>query len=444
MPAILIIDDDPVFGMLQKKILIRAGRNCEVTESGADGLRLIREQGPGIILLDIHLRDMSGIALLKEIKALSPLTEIIMITGDDDTKTAIDCIRQGAFEYLTKPLDQEELLVTVEKAEQTFRLVEELNTLRTQDAPEIIGRSRAALQIRKLINNAARVDTTVLITGETGSGKEVVARHIHASGNRQRNPFVAVNCAGTPESLIASEFFGFARGTFTGASRDRQGFFERANSGTIFLDEIGDMPMVLQTALLRLLEERVVTRIGGEEVKLDVRVLCATNHNLARAVADGTFREDLYYRINVLEIPVPPLRDRTQDIIPLAEYFLRKFFSGKRIPPLGEEARRNLLAYRWPGNIRELRNVVERETFLNPSGTLSFAHLLTRAAAPLSDTPQFTLSLPDDGTLSFAALERRILEQALEHSCGNVTRAAALLKLQRSSFRSKLKKHSMG
>ena len=439
MPEILIIDDDIQFCNLQQKILRKSGRECAVTHSAEEGFSYIRKNTPGIVLLDIRLQDISGLELLKKIKNTNPIIEVIMITGLNDTKTAIECIRMGAHEYMTKPIRREELLITVERAEQAYRMYQELDSLRHNEAPDIIGISEISENLRSRISKAGASDATILITGETGTGKEVVARHIHNCSTRKKNPFVAVNCAAISHSLMESEFFGFEKGTFTGANQTQKGYFERANTGTVFLDEIGDMPQKMQTALLRLLENRKVVRIGGKEIDLDIRVLCATNRDLGKAVQEGAFRQDLYFRINVLDIEIPPLRERREDIIPIAEFFIRSTTRKKTIPSITPEARELLERYNWPGNIRELRNIVERELILSSNGILDFKAMQDRdPCREPEDTNTFSINLPYDNGLPYKDLEKAVLKKALDLNCWNVTRTAEFLHIQRSSLRSKM------
>jgi len=443
MPGILIIDDDKQFCTLQQKILNKNGRDCAIAHTGNEGAEYIRKNTPGIVLLDIRLHDISGVDLLKKIKTMNPLIEVIMITGISDTKTAIECIRMGALEYMPKPVRSEELLITIEKAEQTYRMYQELDSLRHHEAPEIIGLSKETETVKKLILKAGESDVTILITGETGTGKEVVARHIHNCSSRRKSPFVPVNCAAISDSLMESEFFGFEKGTFTGANQTQKGYFERANTGTIFLDEIGDMPQKMQTALLRLLEDKKVVRIGGKQIDLDIRVLCATNRDLEKAVRDGDFRQDLFYRINVLEIKIPPLRERKEDILPITEHFIATTCLGKSIPVISKKGEELLLQYSWPGNIRELRNIVERELILASENSLDFSQIRQYNSRIHEEDNLFKISVPYKSEISFQRLEKAILEKALQMNSGNVTQTATFLKMQRSSLRSKMSRHNL-
>src|SRR5215468_1157542 len=366
-PVVLVVDDDP--GVRESfRLILEDYYDVIDVPDGSSALDVVRASTVDLVLLDIRLPGMDGIEVLERIKAVDEGIEVILVTAVKTVRTAVAAMKLGAFDYLTKPFEEDELLSLSRRALERRALEREVAFLRSElarahDLDEIVGRHPAIEKLNGLIAQVARTSTTVLITGESGTGKELVARAIHRHGNRREGPFVAVNPAAIVESLIESELFGHERGAFTGAHQRKLGKFELAQGGTMFLDEIGTLRAEVQAKLLRVLQEREIERVGGtRSIKIDVRVIAATNTNLKDAVSRGTFREDLYYRLNVVPIVVPPLRERAQDVPLLAEYFLRRDTRdfNKRIEGLSPEAVAALQAYRWPGNVRELENVIER------------------------------------------------------------------------------------
>ena len=450
MRKILVLDDETEFcDRIAEMLRLRNYLVKAVYGLGQARVALERESFD-VVLLDVFLQDGSGVDLLGEIRKRWPETAIIMMTGMEDVRTAIECIRLGAEEYFLKPVHNDELVFAIEKSLKSSRQQSELSMYRDSGNYPIIGESEAIQEVRSLIERAAaNPDVTVLVTGETGTGKELVARHVHMQGRRSQEAFIPINCSSIPESLIESEFFGHEKGAFTGADRQQKGVFERANGGTVFLDEIGDMEVRLQTSLLRFLETRRVHRVGGGEIDVDVRIVCATNKDLQKEVDELRFRKDLYFRVNVLNIHLPPLRDRTGDVVLLARYFISRQKHNHRNFVITEAGIRRLERYAWPGNIRELKNVVEREMILARGAELDFVQLehglLERPeeSVPLEDG-RLHLAVGFDRPVSLDEIERRVIEGALAYCSGNVSRAAEVLQLGRSSLRSKMKRLGIG
>ncbi|HPN81767.1 MAG TPA: sigma-54 dependent transcriptional regulator [Spirochaetota bacterium] len=450
MSKILILDDEAEFCDKMAQMLRLRNYSVTAVYDTVAARKALEAESFDIILLDVFLQDGSGVEMLGYIRKRWPETAIIMMTGMEDVRTAIECIRLGAEEYFLKPVHNDELVFAIEKSLKTRRQQSELTMYRDSGNLPIIGESQSIRDVRALIERAAaNPDVTVLVTGETGTGKELVARHVHMHGRRSQEAFIPINCSSIPESLIESEFFGHEKGAFTGAERQQKGVFERANGGTVFLDEIGDMEVRLQTSLLRFLETRRVHRVGGGEVDVDVRIVCATNKDLQAEVDQHRFRKDLYFRINVLNIHLPPLRERVEDIVLLTRHFIGKQAHSHREYRITEAGKKRLERYPWPGNIRELKNVVERETILAKGADLDFVQL----EHGLMDMPEKCRTLDDGGLhlvigyespISLDAIEKRVIEGALEHCNGNVSRAAEVLQLGRSSLRSKMKRLGIG
>jgi two-component system nitrogen regulation response regulator NtrX len=372
---ILIVDDEPAIRTTLRGVLEDEGYRVTAVASGADALAAIADDGHDLVFLDIWMPGMDGLETLTEFKRLRPDTTVVMISGHGTIETAVKATRLGAYDFIEKPLSLEKTLLTVTRALQHARLESENAVLRARlsERSEIIGETAVMRRLREQIATAAPSSGRVLIQGENGSGKELVARAIHALSARRQQPFVEVNCAAIPDELIESELFGHERGAFTGAHSRRRGRFEQANAGTLFLDEIGDMSVRTQAKVLRSLEEQAFERVGGTEtIKVDVRVIAASNRDLASLIAEGRFREDLYYRLNVIPIEVPPIRARKDDIPLLVEHFITVFCheNGKTAKRLSGEALAYFLAYDWPGNVRELRNMVERLVIMAPRETI--------------------------------------------------------------------------
>jgi DNA-binding NtrC family response regulator len=443
-PLILVVDDDP--GVRESfRLILEDHYDVVDVPDGPSALDVVRASPMDLVLLDIRLPVMDGIEVLERIKAIDERVEVILVTAVKTVRTAVAAMKLGAFDYLTKPFEEDELLSLASRALERRTLEREVALLRselarTHDLDEIVGEHPVMEKLHGLIAQVARTSTTVLIAGESGTGKELVARAIHRHGPRREGPFVAVNPAAIVESLIESELFGHERGAFTGAHQRKLGKFELAQGGTLFLDEIGTLRAEVQAKLLRVLQEREIERVGGtRSIKIDVRIIAATNTNLKDAVSRGTFREDLYYRLNVVPIVVPPLRERAQDVPLLAEHFLRRDTRhfNKRIEGLSPEAVAALQAYRWPGNVRELENVIERCVVLADGPVIQLNDLPLDVLLPQQATRvRAAEALPlNEATDQF---ERQIVLRVLERVGWNLTEAGRILAIHRNSLRVKL------
>jgi two-component system response regulator PilR (NtrC family) len=457
MAAILVADDEQSMRELLEILLRKDGHDVAVASDAAAAVRRVAEGGLDLVITDLRLGEGSGLTVLEEVRERSPATEVVVVTAFATTETAIQAMKLGAYDYLLKPFKVDELRLVVEKALERRSLLQENRVLRLRagaqphGAPDLIGTSAAMAEVRSLVEKVAQAPSTVLIIGESGSGKEVVARSIHARGPRQGQPFVAINCGAIPEGLIESELFGHERGSFSGAAERRTGLFEVAGSGTLFLDEIGELPPAIQVKLLRALQERRVRRVGGTvDLPFSARILAATNRDLQRDVAEGRFREDLFYRLNVIQVRVPPLREHPDDVPLLAEHFLARFaFEAGRAPMrLAPDAAQRLRDYGYPGNVRELANVIERAVTLADGPEIRASDLPPALArsAPVAVAPDAAI-LPEAGIdlqEHLDAIERRLLEQALERSGGVKTVAARLLRITFRSLRYRLAKFGIG
>lgn len=457
LSQILIIDDEANNRDALSMLLTSAGYRVQATDSGEEALQIMQSTPFEIVITDLFLPGVSGIDILKKVKADSPYTNVILITGNASAETAVEAMKEGAFDYITKPFNIEKLKVLVAKALEKSQLVAENLYLRQQlrgkyKFENIIGNSLAIQQVFSRMEKIVQTDSTILILGESGTGKELVARAIHYNSSRKEQPFVAINCGAIPADLLESELFGHVRGSFTGAVLDKPGKFEVANNGTIFLDEIGTMPMHLQMKLLRVLQEQEVERVGGsKKIKLNVRVVSATNANLEEQVKRGLFREDLYYRLNVIPILLPPLRDRREDIALLARHFLQKICKEMKRPlmSLSSEAMQALEAYDWPGNVREMENVIERTVALTDGERIERRDLPQhvgggedKRSGPAFMTPKVSESGINMEQV-LADIERGMILEALELSQGVKARAAALLKINRTTLVEKMKRLSL-
>lgn len=381
MAKILIVDDDNVTLSILKQVLYKANHEVTTAIDGEEAIQYVRNTVYDIIVTDFNMPGMNGIELTKEILKINPQSVIILITAYISVKAALESIKLGAFDYLTKPVDKEELLLSIERGLERLKLLQENSQLKknAKSAPPKVEFKfeTKSEEVKKILAEAADVaqsDSTVLITGSNGTGKEVLAEFIHKNSKRSKNTFVVVNCAAIPEQLLESELFGHSKGSFTGAIRDHKGYFEIANNGTIFLDEIGDLDTPLQVKLLRVLQTKMFSRVGDPKpVSTNVRILAATNRNLKEMIKDGKFREDLYYRINVFEYHLPDLKDRPSDIIFYFEKFMKEYAkeNGKKIKEISEDVKNLLYQYPWPGNIRELKNIAERASVLCKNGVIS-------------------------------------------------------------------------
>ncbi len=445
---ILLIDDEEAGREALTLLLKGAGHHIRSVASGTEGFQSLAREKFDILITDLFLPDSNGIDILKKVKEDSPLTEVILITGHASAETAVRAMKEGAFDYITKPLNIDELKIIIAKAVEKHRLLTENVYLKKQlrdkfEFANIIGTSPSMQQVFALMKRIVKTDSTVLITGESGTGKELVAKAIHFNGQRRDKPFVAVHCGAIPENLLESELFGYVKGAFTGAVRDKIGKFEAATQGTIFLDEIGTMAMQLQTKLLRVLQEQEVERVGSTRpVKIDVRIVAATNLNLAEEVKKGTFREDLFYRLNVIPLPLPPLRERVEDLLPLAKHFLAKFCKEMHRRPmtLAKDGLEALESYQWPGNVRELENLMERVAALTEGDTITLQDL------PPNIREESLSRVTEKGVdlvKTLAEIERSMINDALALSDGVKARAAALLNLNRTTLVEKMRRLGM-
>jgi two-component system response regulator PilR (NtrC family) len=457
MAKILVVDDEPSMREFLEILLRKQGHEVSSAADLPRALTLAGEGDLDLVLSDLRLGADSGISLLEAVKKTSPATEVIIVTAYATTENAIQAMKLGAYDYVLKPFKNEELRLVVEKALEHRALLQENRVLRRTGkarlgAPEILGRSGAIEEVRALVEKVAAAPTTVLISGESGTGKEVVARAIHDRGDRRDQPFVAINCGAIPEGLIESELFGHQKGSFTGAVDAKPGLFEVAGSGTLFLDEVAELPLSLQVKLLRALQERRVRRVGGTaDIAFSARIIAATNRDLQVEIANGRFREDLYYRLNVIQLRVPPLRARREDIpLFLAEFLARCAVEAGRVElRLDPETERRLCEYDYPGNVRELANIVERAVTLSDGPVIRVADLppALRAAPGGTAAPAPTAELPDAGMdlqAHLDSIERRFLEQALARAGGVKTEAARLLSLTFRSLRYRLAKFGIG
>ena len=449
---LLIVDDEVSLRDFLTIVFEEDGCRVETAATLADGRAAIQKNEPDLVLCDLMLPDGSGLDLLREAKAQNPLIAVIMITAHTSTKSAVEALKAGAFDYIAKPFDIDELKIIVRKAVERKELEDENIHLRSAleerfTFANIIGRSTRMQEIFSIVQRIAPTMSTVLISGESGTGKELIARAIHYNSGR-RGKFVSINCGALPETLLESELFGHERGAFTGAIREKRGLFHEADRGTIFLDEIGETSTAMQIKLLRVLQDRVVRRVGSNtETQVDVRVIAATNQDLSDSIKNGTFREDLFYRINVIPIALPALRQRKEDIPLLAEHFIAKFCANLGVPQkkISTDAMRALEKYHWPGNVRELENVIERMIALERSDVLT-TKALPEAILLGGSMPDVTFDLPPDGISlqdHLEAIGKIFMLKALERSGGVQTQAAELLRMSFRSFRYYAKKYDL-
>ena len=448
--SILIVDDEPSILNSLSNILEDEGYQVAVAKAGPEALKLISTDPPDLVLLDIWMPEMDGLDTLKRAREQAPRLLVVMMSGHGSIETAVKAIKLGAYDYIEKPLSLENVTLRVRHALDQRRLEEENLSLRTKVERrfELVGTAPSMQRLRQLIATAGPTSGRLLISGENGTGKELVARAIHQQSPRHGHPFVAVNCAAIPETLIESELFGHERGAFTGATAMKRGQFEQADGGTLFLDEVGDMSLNTQAKVLRALEQQQFTRVGGNKlIKVDVRVIAASNKNLAKEIEKGSFRDDLFYRLNVLPIEVPPLRDRKEDIPLLVRHFLHMHAEeqGLKVKDVVPDALEALQLYAWPGNIRELRNLAERLLIMVPGPLIEASHvalfLQSRPAAPSGTSSSAALSAKSYDSLKDArnAFEREYISRKLRENNWNVSRTADDLKIERSHLHRKIK-----
>jgi two-component system response regulator AtoC len=480
---VLVVDDDKDIRLLLTDLLKGDGYRVQAVGTGTEALAAVAKERPDLVMMDVKLPDQDGLTVLKELKRSHSDLEVIVMTAFGGSSTAIKAMEQGAYDYVTKPFDIDDLLATLKRVFEHADMSNEVSALRLElgksaaERERIVGSSRPMMEVYKLIGKVASSDATVLITGESGTGKELVAEALHRASKRNPHPLVKVSCAALPESLLETELFGHEKGSFTGAMTMRKGRFEMANKGTIFLDEIGEMTLGTQTKLLRILQEREFERIGSNTpIKVDIRVITATNRNLAEEVEKSRFREDPYYRLNVIHIHMPPLRDRKEDIPLLTEHFLVKYRHAPGAIPttISEEALDKLVNYDWPGNVRELENAVERAVVLSRGNLITPEHLPfgdareARDRARLSARARGKASASNGQTDAAAAdleapageeeggavngsfksavadLEKRLILDALERAGGNRSKAAEELGIYRRLLYAKLREYGLG
>ena len=452
--SILIADDEEPIRHVLAVLLSEQGFFVRAVKDGDEALRELAARDYDALVTDVRMPGMDGLSLVRAVQQQAPETTVIVMSAYGSHELALEAMKAGAYDYLGKPFRPDEVLLVLRKAEERERLRAENRRLRreiqaSRGVGAIVAESPAMKEVLRTVQKVAPAKTTVLIAGESGTGKELIARALHEMSPRAERPFVAVNCGAIPEQLIESELFGHAKGAFTGAAGAKRGLFEEADGGTLLLDEIGDLPLHLQASLLRVLQEGEVRRVGdARTIRVDVRVLAATHLDLAQAVAGGTFREDLFYRLNVVALRLPPLRERTEEIEPLARRFLARHAVRLGLPekPLSAEALRRLGAWRWPGNVRELENALERALVLSEGEEIdadAFPEELRAAAAPAGPPPE-----PEEGELSVKkaqrALEADLIRRALERTQGNRTRAAELLELSPRALLYKIREYGIG
>jgi two-component system response regulator PilR (NtrC family) len=450
---LLVVDDERSMRELLAITLRQGGHEVAQAEGGEAAIEALKTDAFDLVITDLRMRPLDGFDVLRAAREVSPATLVLVMTAYASTETAVEAMKLGAYDYITKPFKLDEIRLTVDKALERKRLAEENIALKRQlrrqrGFDNFVGRSSQMGAVFDMIRKSAEGMSTVMITGESGTGKELVARAIHQESGRRGGPFVSLNCGAIPEGLMESELFGHVKGAFTGAVATTTGLFAAAEGGTLFLDEVTEIPPSVQVKLLRAIQEREVRRVGDtRDTRVDVRLIAASNRDLARAVADGDLREDLFYRLNVIPIHLPPLRERREDIPPLVAYFLEKLARELRRPVtgIGPEALAILERYHWPGNVRELENVIERAIVLGNSDAVGIETLPPGLSSP-QQTMELPVDLPPSGLDLDALLdriERRYLEVALERTGGVQTRAAELLGISFRQFRYKLQKHTL-
>ncbi len=447
---ILVVDDERPQREILKTILEDEGYAVHTAGSGREALELFKTAAPDLVLTDLKMPDIDGMSLLNSFTRYSGSSPVIMMTAYGTINSAVEAMKKGAFDYLTKPLERDELLITVKRAFEKVNLEKENRILR-QELEErfridgIVGSHGSMQEIFKLIKKVSNSNSTVLIYGESGTGKELVAKAIHYNSYRRKRPFMAINCASIPETLLDSELFGFEAGAFTGATGRKIGLFEASNGSTLFLDEIGDLSPDMQAKILRVLQEKEIRRLGSREnIKIDVRIISATNKDLEGEMKKGRFREDLYYRLQVIAIKLPTLRERHTDIPELVTHFIEKNnrLLNKDIKGISEDALRILMTYHWPGNVRQLESVIERASVLTEGNRIQIEDLPIEVRNPLISPGKFEFVIPDEG-ISLEELEKRLILKAMEKSGGVITKAAKLLGMSFRTLQYRLEKFDL-
>jgi len=453
MDTILIVDDEKNYLLVLEALLGPQGYEIITVNNAHDALRSVREADLDLVITDVKMPGMNGIELLEECKKIKPELPVIIMTAYGSIEMAVDAMKKNAYDYITKPFQNEQLKLTVKKALDNYRLIKQ-NKLLSQALSDrfrygnMVGKSKPILKIYDIIDKVAQSKASVLITGPSGTGKELIAKSIHYGGSRRDRPFVSINCGALTETLLESELFGHERGAFTGAVALKKGRFELADGGTLFLDEVGDMPPPLQVKLLRVLQEMEFERVGGTRtIKVDVRVLSASNRDIKNDVAEGIFREDLFYRLNVIQIEVPPLRERADDIPLLVKHFIEKYISDEDKGPieLSPEVWKAFYTYTWPGNVRELENVIERAVVLSSGEMISLEELpdnlleKNEEEIDLNKIVPLNLALPE----ALERLEKKLVIRALKYSDNVQSRAAEILGISRRMMNYKMKKYEI-
>ena len=438
---VLVVDDEPMVCLALTNWLEEENYFAQAVEDGPQAVKAVREENWDIVLLDLRMPGMDGMEVLKQVKEIAPQTVVIMMTAYASIPGAVQAMQEGAYDYIVKPLDVDQLTLMLKRIVEHQQLITENILLRKRlteqyEYEDIIGRSEAMQEVFSMIKAVTDTNATVLITGETGTGKELVARAIHSNSSQRYGPFVATSCGALPETLLESELFGYEKGAFTGADRTKKGRFELAHGGTLFLDEVGDISMKTQIRLLRVLQEKSFSRLGGtEQIKVDVRLVSATNRDLVAAIEEGSFRSDLYYRLNVVSIQLPPLRERIDDVPLLAAHFINKYNVefNKKFDRVDRKAMDFMLDYHWPGNVRELENVIERALVIDQGPQMKVKHLpFCDIESPLTEEPR-----------SLQEVERSHIEKMLQRNDWNIAKTARLLNIDRSTLHKKIKKFGL-
>ncbi|MBW1724455.1 MAG: sigma-54-dependent Fis family transcriptional regulator [Deltaproteobacteria bacterium] len=449
--TLLIVDDDSTHRTMLRTLIGGWGYDVVEADDGSTAIETVQKRPFDLVLMDVRMLKVSGLEALEEIKAFNPAIPVTIMTAYSSVETAVEALKKGAYDYLTKPLDFDKLRLTIERAMEHTRLKEENRILKENlgkhfDMQNIVGRSPAMMRLMETVAHVAPSEATVMITGSSGTGKELIAGMIHFNSPRKEGPFIKINCAAITETLLESELFGHEKGSFTGADRRKEGRFYQAHQGSLFLDEVSEMPLTMQVKLLRVLQERELTRVGGEEViKMDVRVIAATNRDLVDLKRKGLFREDLYYRLNVVSLEIPPLSERKDDIPLLARHFLKMFSekNNKEIKGFTPRAMDRLIRHDWPGNVRELMNAVERGVVLTRTEYLDEQDF----AIMQNGSQSFTEAVPvfdgEENSLSLEAVEKAAVLRMLKETDGNKSQAARRLGITRKTLHKKLKKYGV-
>lgn len=449
MSVIIVIDDEPRQRDILQTILEDEGYEVHTAPSAEDGIKLIKTLNPDVVITDLKMGGMSGVQLIDAIPDDIIKPAIIIMTAYGTISSAVEAMKKGAFDYLTKPLEKDSIVLTVKNAIERMNLLKE--NIRLQNAlfgkfkiEGIVGESKNMKAVMDVVKKVTPTSVTVLIQGESGTGKELIARAIHYNSPRRTCPFTAINCAAIPENLIESELFGYEPGAFTGATHRKIGIFESTDKGTLFLDEIGDLPPLMQTKILRVLQDKEIRRIGGKDsIKVDVRIIAATNKDLEKEVMKGSFREDLYYRLKVVTVNIPPLRDRKEDIPSLVKFFIDKYNNefGKRIKGISDSSIKALMDYHWPGNIRQLESVIERAVLMSDTDMINLNDIKSELRLPI-EKGIIDINIPDEG-INFEELEKELIKKAMVKANNVAAKAARLLGMSYKTFWYRLEKFNI-